>query len=329
MSTASVSRYFRSMANAPKSKLTQHQPFSVVMKKITRYFVLTLTLAAFGLQSCKREAAPGPEADLANKEWLTDGIFVNDVRTVSPNLKLQFRTGTINSLVINGITNPLATWQLRDNGRTLRIIYPEVTLAAGATTPTLGGAKTQDLRIVSLTASELRFQGPDGGEINLLGLIRLGTNSQYRMNLTGPTDNAAASQDDENLQRNGGWTGNDGTNNTGFFLINDQGVAARQGNANITLRFGKSPLGVNFVTAGGVPVPATWALTNNKTRLVISYPTYERDGQSVQGADQTLRVDQLNATQLWLSSESQTQFTLLGILNFAAGQQLRMAPPAN
>jgi len=62
-------------------------------KPLRMFLVAIFGLAFFSLNSCKStDAEPGVESQIANKEWQTDGVYVDGNKTISPNVRLEFVT---------------------------------------------------------------------------------------------------------------------------------------------------------------------------------------------------------------------------------------------
>jgi hypothetical protein len=110
------------------------------------------------------------------------------------------------------------------------------------------------------------------------------------------------------------WKGS-GSAEAGYFL---NGV--KQGDASVTMKFGTF-YGINYVSFGGIPTPATWALNTDKTRLILSYPKINQTS----GGVVSFTITQLNATSLRLNAQNAISI-MGGAISLPIGQELRLIP---
>lgn len=272
------------------------------------FLSLLAILFVVAFSSCKKtDPAPGPEEKLANKEWKSEGVYVSGTKTINPNIRIEFvKSVPLNTIKVNGTTlTGGATWTLSSDGTTLNITYLDpVAVLSSTFTP-----KTQTLTVSNLTDTDLTLKGPATEDIQLLGIITLTPTSEIRFNTSGT---AATPVTDANLIRTGGWKSETGNANTGLFVNN-----VKQSDSPITMRF-TSVFGINLVTIGGVPAPATWTLNDTKTTLTIVYP---KNG-ATNANTVTFNISRLTATELWLGSTNSA--TIMGIVTFSANSELRM-----
>lgn len=257
--------------------------------------------------SCKETEPTPAEALVANKDWQTQGLFVNGVATeAAPYVKIRFSKSTINSTIINGQNlGPLATWSVV--GNTLSLTYPNF-----STTGAVSFA-SQSVKITKSSETELWVTPLDGVDgISLFGLINLSQGAEFRFTLN--PNSVAPNVTDANLT-GVTWKGF-GDATAGYFANN-----IKQGDANnLTMKFGTF-YGINYVSIAGVPTPATWALNATKTRLILSYPKLG----ITPGATVAFNITSLTATSFRLSAAN-TINILNGAINLPINQELRMIP---
>ncbi|TAE72169.1 MAG: hypothetical protein EAZ85_09940 [Bacteroidetes bacterium] len=258
--------------------------------------------------SCKETEPTPAESLIANKDWQTQGLFVAGVATeAAPYVKIRFSKSTINSTVINGQNlGPLATWSVA--GNVLSLTYPNYSTSGSVT------FSSQSVKITKTTETELWVAPLDGsGGISLFGLINLTQDAEFRFTLN--PNSVAPNVTDANLT-GVTWKGF-GSPDAGYFSTGSSTGTPATG---LTLKFGTF-YGINYVTVGTIPTPATWALNAAKTRLILSYP---RLGATA-GGNVAFTITGLTATSLKLSAASAINI-LGGAINLPLNQELRMVP---
>ncbi len=272
------------------------------------YFYLAILFLSLVFACKEREPAPGLEAQVANKDWQTDGMFVAGQRVeAAPYVKLRFSKSLVNGLQLNGQNlGPLALWSVASvNGNnTISITYPSYVDGGGTFT-------SQTLKITKSSDTELWLAPLDGQDVSLLGLINLTQGSEFRFSLNPNSISNVTSAELIGVT----WKGSG--DNAGYYTTGATPV--KQSDANFTLKF-KSFYGVNYVELSGTPSPITWALNPLKTKLILSYP---RINQTAGGVI-TFDIKTLTATQLTLSAVNTVNIG--GIITFPIGQELRMIP---
>lgn len=257
--------------------------------------------------SCKETEPTPAEALIANKDWQTQGLFVNGVATdAAPYIKIRFSKSTINTTIINGQNlGPLATWSVA--GNTLTLSYPNFSTNGSLS------FSSQSLKITKSTDSELWVAPLDGVDsISLFGLINLSQGAEFRFTLN--PNSVAPNVTDANLT-GVTWKGF-GDANAGYFLN-----GTKQNDAtSLTMKFGTF-YGINYVSIAGVPTPATWALNGTKTRLILSYPKLG----VTPGAVVAFNITTLSATSFRLTAVQNINI-LGGAINLPLNQELRMVP---
>lgn len=269
-------------------------------------FLMTfLGLSLLFMTSCKSDdPEPGPESQLANKEWKTEGVYVGGTKTVSPNVRFEFVTSSpANTLKVNGQTYFGASWTLSADGQTLNITYPKFSVS----TANFEGFETKAFTVSRLTDSELWFTVSGTEEVNFFGIITLDSNSEYRMNLTGDANTVTSSE-----LTTGTWDTNANAPTTGIFTNGNRSMS------NITMKFGTS-LGFNHLTISGFPAPGSWQLNDAKDELTITYP---KNG-SVAGGSAVFTVESLTTTELHLKTSNSVT---LGLITIDADSDIIMAP---
>lgn len=288
------------------------------MNKFLRFSFAILVGFMAVLSSCTETEPTDPNQQLiANKDWHTDGLYFNvnadgtgGAKAIAPNLKLRFsKTSTLNTTAVNGNNlGAAAVWTLSVDAKTLTVYYP--TIAGGGAT-----LASQALKVVKLTATELWVTSPTADDIQLLGIINLSANSNYRFTTTAPA--AVTPLSEEALLKTPTWTGT-GTN-AGTFLN-----GTKQGDANVTFKFTNfSVLNLNYLTVSGLPTPATWMLSkdaNNLLKLTIAYPKVG----VIPARAFTLNVSKLTATELNFTGSDAITFS--SVFTLPVNAELRLIP---
>lgn len=70
-----------------------------MQKKIFLFVIVLVTI----LSGCKKDdPETAPETNLVDKDWNTDGVYVNNTKTIAPNVKVKFTKSTpINGISVN------------------------------------------------------------------------------------------------------------------------------------------------------------------------------------------------------------------------------------
>jgi hypothetical protein len=278
------------------------------MKHLKTFFYCLLLTPLF-FACTETEPAPGSDALLANKDWNTDGLYVSNTKTVSPNLKLRFVNATLKSTTINGQNIALTVWSVNAAGTELVIKYPDVSLSDGKFSVNPLTLKSQTLKINKLTATELWVTTPDDNDIQLFGFINLTKNSEYRFTTGTSSANTVTSTELTGVT----WTGS-GSANAGLFVNTVKSKDVTQ-----TFKFSTS-FGFNLLTIQGIPSPATWSLNEAKTVLTIVYPK----STTFESGVLNLNISKLDADELNLTSTSNV--SLYDIFTFGATGELKLIP---
>jgi hypothetical protein len=274
---------------------------------LKQYLFLSLLFLSLVFACKEREPAPGLEAQVANKDWQTEGMYVAGVKIeAAPYIKIRFSKSLVNGIQLNGQNlGPLALWSVATTPQnTISISYPSY--ADGGAT-----IQSQTLRITKSTDTELWLAPIDGQEVSLLGVINLPTNGEFRFTLN---PNSVSNVTSAELTGRT-WTGT-GTN-AGYYTTGTTPI--KQGNANVTLKF-KTFYGMNYVEMSGTPSPITWSLNPLKTKLILSYPKINQTSGGVIAFD----IRELTNTSLILGATNTVNIG--GIITFPIGQELRMIP---
>ena len=290
------------------------------MKKLLTWcFALTGLLIILG--SCATVEPTDPnQALLANKEWHTDGLYMNvatdgtgGAKVIAPNVRFNFKKTLINTTAVNGQDlGPAAIWTLSKDAKTLTIYYP--------TYGSIGASiASQSLKVVKLTATELWVTTPSENDIQLLGIINLSPTSNYRFTTTAPTSTMPSAS--ETLLKAIKWTGT-GTN-AGVFVGVAPNPLTKQSDANVDMKF-ETFFGINYITVSSTPAPVTWMLSSDGTTLTMAYPKIA----SIPAKAYTFTISKLTATELNFKKSAQatedTSFSTLFTLSGSA--ELRMIP---
>lgn len=295
------------------------------MKKIS-LLLLTLVFSLF-MQSCKEDEPTDPnEQKLANKDWLTDGVYVNvsasPTKTIDPNIKVRFRNTNLGkSVELNGVdlTVALAPWSINADATLLTVKYPTTTIA----NPSAISYTTQTLKIVRLDEDELWLTTPDGtSEIKLFGLITITNTMQYRFKLGSGTTTSLTNATLTAVT----WSANANAQ-AGVFVNNGEGYIKNNAiNAPLEFKFqqgfpaiaGQTLFtGTNILLISGIP-SSIWGIDNatTPTKLSMSVPTI---------GTLTFDIAKLDADELWLTYTGANNVTVFGVA-LSANNQLRFVP---
>jgi hypothetical protein len=284
--------------------------------KIYSTLILILSLL-LSLSACKETTPTDPfQALLANKDWNTDGVYVNvsatPTKTIAPSLKIEFRNTNLGRLLAIGGASVVSTsWQLSSDGKSLEITYP--TLTNGTT---LAFTK-QTAKVTKLDEDELWLTAPDANELKLFGIITITNTMEYRFTTNATTNNTLTNA---NLAREKGWVATGVYNNLGNKVLD----------SNIHLTFSDKGLFVppsgptlfpqtNLVLVSGIPT-SVWGISSATLPmdLTIAVP----NGSNFL----KFKVETLTSSDLWLTYEGGSSITLFGVVNISTGQQLRLVP---
>jgi hypothetical protein len=287
-----------------------------------RYSTLILILSVFlSLMACKETTPTDPfQALLANKDWNTDGVYINvstsASRTIAPNLRVRFvNTSTLRQIEVNNVNLTItATWRLSSDGQTLTINYPKLE-NGNFTYP------SQDVKIVRLDEDELWVTAPDGqNKIDLFGFITITNTMQYRFT----TNSGSGASLTNTTLTNPTWSGNL-NNNAGLFTLSGGNYTRTQA-VNAELKFSSNgfTLGTTFfpntniLLVGGIPT-SIWAINSatSPTTLTLAIP----NGSNYLTFNMELTANELRLTPQALSEP----INIFGI-SLSANSQLRFVP---